>query len=249
MAVWLVRMLDGHDPGETGRTRFADVAADDRLAAHIERLAELGVTRGCFRLVWLHYCPDRAVTRAQMAAFLVRAFHLPPGASAGFADVASDSTFRASIDSLAAAGITLGCAEGPQARYCPNRAVTRAQMASFLYRARPAPEVRISWVDSLCAMTDVICKGLFVELKGDWEPTPNGLGHWLECVVDGRPVARETFAEGHTPGPWHLSHPSGHITDCGGRLTWAGWTGQPSFTAVHVIVSDVRSNTLQPARL
>ena len=48
-----------------------------------------------------------------------------------------------------AAGITAGCATVPL-RYCPNRSVTRAQMATFLHRAllgqqaQPAEAIVIS---------------------------------------------------------------------------------------------------------
>ena len=69
-----------------------------------------------------------------MASFLVRAFQLPPAQTpAGFADT-ENNTHTANIDALAAAGITVGCATDPL-RYCPNQAVTRAQMATFLNRA------------------------------------------------------------------------------------------------------------------
>ena len=247
MAVWLVRVLDGGDPDDSSSIRFADVGPGDPWAAHIERLAELSVTRGCS--TWpARFCPERAVTRAEAAAFLVRGFNLPPGQDAGFEDVASGSVFRSYIDSLAAAGITRGCAIAP-ARFCPDRAVTRAEMASFLHRARSAPTVEISWVDLRCLVTDVICRGLLVQLDGEWAPAPDGLGRWLECVVDGQAVTREVFTEGHTPGSWPPPHPSAHITDCGGRLTWSGWGGQPSFNAVHVIVDGVRSDTLRAGRL
>ena len=43
------------------------------------------------------------------------------------------------IDALFAAGITTGCGTDPL-RFCANRAVTRAQMASFLIRALNARE-------------------------------------------------------------------------------------------------------------
>ena len=41
----------------------------------------------------------------------------------------------AAIEALHGAQITVGCAREPL-RYCPDRPVTRAQMAAFLYRAR-----------------------------------------------------------------------------------------------------------------
>ena len=130
MAVWLVRVLDGVDPVGSA-TRFADVA-DEWWAPFVERLAVLGVTAGCATSP-ARYCPDDPVTRAQMATFLTRAFGLEPALSFGFVDVAGD-THAASIDALAGAGVTAGCATSP-ARYCPNDSVTRAQMATFLIRA------------------------------------------------------------------------------------------------------------------
>ncbi|MCY4424424.1 MAG: hypothetical protein OXC06_15285, partial [Acidimicrobiaceae bacterium] len=48
-----------------------------------------------------------------------------------FADVDPAGVHSADIEALAAAGITAGCGTEP-VRYCPDRAVTRAQMATFL---------------------------------------------------------------------------------------------------------------------
>jgi len=133
MAVWLVRALDGADPTPTDRPRFADVDEDAWWAVHVERLADLGITRGC-GVEPARYCPDSPVTRAQMATFLTRAFRLPSVPDAGFTDVGQGATHLPGINALAAAGITSGCAVDP-ARYCPGRATTRAQMATFLTRA------------------------------------------------------------------------------------------------------------------
>lgn len=132
MAVWLVRILDGADPPAIS-SRFEDVGGSQWWAGHVERLAELGVTVGCGQRP-LRFCPDQPVSRAQMASFLTRAFDLPAGADASFADVSSDNAHRASIGALAAAGVTLGCRTGPM-RFCPEGSTTRAQMASFLHRS------------------------------------------------------------------------------------------------------------------
>lgn len=132
MAVWLVRILDGHDPPRSDSSRFADVEAWRWWTPHVERLADLGVTKGC-RTGPARFCPDRSVTRAQMASFLQRAFELSPAPSAGFTDIRG-STHESAIDALAHAGITVGCSDSP-ARYCPNALVTRAQTASLLHRA------------------------------------------------------------------------------------------------------------------
>ena len=130
-AVWLVRVLDGADPEPVRASRFDDVDAQAWWAAHVERLAELRVTLGCSAEPAL-YCPDAAVTRAQMASFLVRAFNLDPVPPAGFEDTAG-SVHAANIDALYAAGITIGCSTDPLL-YC-NRPTTRAHMATFLHRA------------------------------------------------------------------------------------------------------------------
>ena len=68
-----------------------------------------------------------------MASFLVRALDLPPGSPAGFTDTAGN-LHQPDIDALAAAEVTKGCATDPPG-YCPERSVTRAEMATFLVRA------------------------------------------------------------------------------------------------------------------
>ena len=132
MAVWTVRVLDGQDPPVISRTRFNDVDAVGFYGPFIERMAELGVTRGCGD--GSGFCPDRTVTRAQMAVFLSRAYSLPAGPDPGFADVPDDAWYAAEVARLAASGITVGCGDGTN--FCPSRATTRAQMATFLWRAR-----------------------------------------------------------------------------------------------------------------
>ena len=75
MAVWLVRVLDQANPDPQADTRFDDVDNSQWWAPYTNRLADLGVTTGCATDP-LRFCPDRPVTRAQMATFLVRAFAL-----------------------------------------------------------------------------------------------------------------------------------------------------------------------------
>ena len=72
MAVWLIRVLDQNEPVPPAQTRFDDIGGDPWWAAHTERLAEVGVTTGCATGP-LRYCPQKPVTRAQMATFLARA--------------------------------------------------------------------------------------------------------------------------------------------------------------------------------
>ena len=132
VAVWLVRAVDGVDPPAVAGTGFADVDGDGWWAPYIERLAALGITKGC-RDEPLRFCPDDPVTRSQMASFLMRAFDLEPAQPAGFGDTGG-STHKEAIDTLWAAGITVGCQTDPPL-YCPGRPVTRAHMAAFIARA------------------------------------------------------------------------------------------------------------------
>ena len=130
MAVWMVRVLDGVDPAAVPETRFDDVDAAGFHARFIERMAELGVTTGCGD--GSGFCPDRNVTRAQMAAFLSRAYDLPDGPDPGFSDVPPDAWYAADVAKLDASGITRGCGDGT--RFCPSNDTTHGQTATFLWR-------------------------------------------------------------------------------------------------------------------
>ncbi len=124
MATFLIRALA--DPPSS-----FNYFIDDDGSVHepnINGLAAAEITFGCDDGM---FCPDDPVTRAQMASFLVRALNLPANADDRFADD-DGSVHEASINSLAASGITLGCGG---TSFCPDNLVTREQMAAFLYRA------------------------------------------------------------------------------------------------------------------
>ena len=138
MAIFLVRAKHGASfvpPTATGV--FTDVPVGSFGANYIERLAADGITSGCGGG---KYCPSQAVTRAQMAIFLVRAKHgvnfIPPTASGIFPDVPMGSFGADYIEQLVADAITSGCGAG---NYCPNATVTRAQMAVFMVKAFNLP--------------------------------------------------------------------------------------------------------------
>ena len=98
----------------------------------IEDLALRGITAGCGGG---DYCPGAAVSRAQMATFLLKTsqgstYAPPPCTGAVFSDVpCQGGAFDPWIEDLSARGVTSGCGGG---NYCPANAVTRAQMAVFL---------------------------------------------------------------------------------------------------------------------
>lgn len=106
---------------------FSDIVSSTFIN-DIDWLAREGITGGCGGT---RFCPKSPVSRVQMAQFLDRALDLPPTTTNYFRDD-DGITGEASIDRLAAAGFTGGCAAD---RYCPSDPVTREQMAMFLDRA------------------------------------------------------------------------------------------------------------------
>jgi len=110
---------------------------DDNLLAeegYIEAIAAIGVTRGCNPPANDRFCPDRPVTRGEMASFFARALSLPPTTENPFTDIAG-SVHADTIARIAAAGITKGCNPPDNDEYCPDRIVTRGEMAAFVARA------------------------------------------------------------------------------------------------------------------
>ncbi len=135
MAVFLLRGMwgSGYAPPPATGTVFGDVAAPDFASAYIEQLYAAGISGGCGNG---DYCPGSDVNRGQMAVFLLRAIYgpgySPPAPSGQFTDVPTNHWAAGWIEQLAAEGISSGCGGG---NFCPDSAVTRAQMAVFLVRA------------------------------------------------------------------------------------------------------------------
>lgn len=109
-------------------TMLTDVPPGSTHEGSIYAIYEAGITVGCASD---EFCPNKPVTRAQMATFLVRALGLTPVSGNYFDDI-SGNTHEKSINALYLAGITKGCGGN---EFCPGNDVTRAQMASFLVRA------------------------------------------------------------------------------------------------------------------
>jgi hypothetical protein len=133
MAAFVARMI--RTPGGTLPASPADRFPDDNRSPHhfaINRLGAVGVVRGHHDGT---YRPDAAITRGQMATFLVGAYEYRTGrtlsASRDYFTDDGHSVHQANIDKAAEAGFTLGVAPG---RFAPDDPATRGQMASFLAR-------------------------------------------------------------------------------------------------------------------
>ena len=145
MAVFLLKASLGSGyapPSATGI--FSDVWVGSFAADWIEDLYNRGITGGCGSNP-LRYCPDHAVTRAQMSVFLLKTEHgstyAPPACAGVFADVPCTPSPAFAVDwieQLYAEQVTGGCAASPL-RYCPAAPVTRGQMAVFLVRTFQLP--------------------------------------------------------------------------------------------------------------
>jgi hypothetical protein len=113
---------------------FGDVQANDWATPYISAILSHGLTKGCSGNPPL-FCPIQAVTRDEMAAFIIRALDgesFSYSATPYFADVpANDWAFKY-VQKLYESSITNGCGGGD---YCPGSTVPRDQMAVFLVRA------------------------------------------------------------------------------------------------------------------
>jgi hypothetical protein len=138
---------------------FLDVPRAHVFHRFVERVFRRGVTSGCGGG---NYCPDAAVTREQMAVFLLRAregpSYVPPACvTPTFTDVPCSSGFARWVEELVRRGVTGGCGNG---NYCPTSPVTREQMAVFLLRTSLGP----TYVPPACTtatFTDVPCTSIF----------------------------------------------------------------------------------------
>ena len=132
MAVFLLLSAEGagYAPAPCGAPVFADVPSSSPFCPFVEELARRGVTTGCGGG---NFCPQAAVSREQMAVFLLRTLDpalSPPACGAPvFGNVPASSPYCRWIEELVRRGITAGCGGG---NYCPQPAVTREQMAAFL---------------------------------------------------------------------------------------------------------------------
>jgi hypothetical protein len=120
---------------------FEDVPTTAPFAAYIEKAYADGLTSGC-GVNPLRFCPNTEASRGQVATMFMRQFHGRDFAGAAyegtFSDVPASHPFAAMIEQFQTDAITIGCSVNP-ARYCPDRGVTRAEMAVFLTRMYDIP--------------------------------------------------------------------------------------------------------------
>lgn len=109
---------------------FTDVRADDYFYTAVLWAVENGITNGTSAKT---FSPDATVTRAQVVTFLWRANGQPAAGNSGFADVSADKYYATAVAWAVFQRITTGTGFGV---FSPDAACTRAQIVTFLYRAR-----------------------------------------------------------------------------------------------------------------
>ena len=120
---------------------FDDVPYGHWAKGYVEALYNAGYVAGCSTSPRL-YCPDRILTRAESAVFILRGAHgaiasppTTPPLTPSFADVDPAFWGFGWIESLFAEGYTAGCGTDPLV-YCPLRNHTRAEGSVFFLRIK-----------------------------------------------------------------------------------------------------------------
>jgi hypothetical protein len=198
-------------------SRFRDVAGHP-LAAHVEALASRGVVAGDpdgrFR-------PDAPLTRAELAALLLRALGLPGADTAPFHDVDDDAWYLADVGGVARAGLMRG---DPDGTFRPGDAVSRAEVAATLRAlvgltaadldnpglARAVDDdVQGHWAADALRVTEAWCGLLDVD-DGAFDPdapatravTAAALSRALACEVDRAPTRGTLLARAAAEATW-----------------------------------------------
>jgi len=136
MAAFLWRMMDLRNaPAECG---FADIRSSAYFSRAVCWLKAQEITTGVGGDT-SRFAPERQLTRGEMALFLWRLAGEPEGSPPPvFTDLVSGAAYVPAVAWMAVHGLTTGI-NGDATRFAPGALVTRAQMASLLYRLASSP--------------------------------------------------------------------------------------------------------------
>ena len=144
---------------------FLDAPSGSLFHDSIETIFRDGITAGCGAG---SYCGGAAVSRGQIAVFLLKVMHgsayLPPACAGLFPDVPCPSMFADWIEELSAEGISAGCGGG---LYCPLGQVPRDHAAVLLLKTEHGTD----YVPPVCA-------GMFADV-----PCPSPYADWIEQLT------------------------------------------------------------------
>ncbi len=134
-------------PNPCTGSAFTNPPCSDPDANYIQSLYIHGVAAGCNGS---DFCPDAPVTRAQMAAFVVKGYKPEPYAAPACRGIFTDVTcsgpyaaFAPYIETLYSEGITSGCSTSPL-QFCPGSNVTSWQILVWMAKT-PAVPGGVAW--------------------------------------------------------------------------------------------------------
>lgn len=202
-AIFLVRAMNvraGRAPDDftaPAEAMFADVTPDHYGFRHVQRLVELGITRGTGNdaLGRPLFSPESPVTQGQMAVFVTRALTGQRAGSETFdspatpmfpGDVPAEHMFFRHVQRQADERIWCGCEPG--SRFCVDAPVTRAETAAIVERGfftasrcmaeSPAPsgDARLDALHDATSFDEAVNAALAVglEVMGGTEPSDAG---------------------------------------------------------------------------
>lgn len=123
-------------PTVSGGNDFVDVSPTAYYADAVTWMVNEGITTGTSATT---FSPNAGVTRGQLAAFLYRFAGSPAvNSEATFEDVARGAYYATPVDFMVEQNITTGTSP---TTYSPGAAVTRGQLATFLWRLAGEPIV------------------------------------------------------------------------------------------------------------
>ena len=164
---------------------FQDVQPSSPYFDYVSLMQSFNITAGCSVTPPL-YCPDTAVTRGQMAVFIVAALDIAMGTTGTwqpnptpyFDDVQPSHPFFRFVQRIRDLGITAGCSITPPL-YCPDNPIPQKQMAVFIVASwMRANNLSGFTSPSTPYFTDVTVDGFFRFIQKMRE-----MRFWLGCPV------------------------------------------------------------------
>jgi fructan beta-fructosidase len=168
---------------------FEDVSSNYWASGVIKNMSAKNIIAGVSDT---DFAPNQDVTRAQFAAFWVRAWELKATGSTTFTDVAKDKWYATEVAAAAEAGIVSGRTDKI---FAPEDVISREEMAIMIVRAheyktgkKVTASERSSFADSAKisvwaqSYVDAAYKLGYIQGRGDNKFAPNGKATLAESV-------------------------------------------------------------------
>lgn len=138
-------------PSPTGAADFVDLREGAFYLEAVDWLASENLTTG---IAPGRFGPEQNLNRGEFVTFLYRLVGEPAGSpQAGFSDVGDDAFYAAAVDWALYRGLTTGTSA---TTFSPNRALTRGEAVTFLYRLHTIGDVQASFTTILSGLNSPV---------------------------------------------------------------------------------------------